>query len=235
MGMARSKGVIISVKVPINWSVMTKRTHQRLRQIVGRDTRAIRAFLGIIEQHENVLLTGRNKNRISDGELHKLTMTAIKVKTGCSQRLAVPHDMKARFPRISTNELQECRRNGVSYGQILRLGLDKQQKCECVIQLVGPRNQHSRRAGAYRFPAPGILQTRLDFSRSAQGRYGSADTNRDSSSQPENRSYNLHLGSKCIYESLGPGIETVQSILEMGASGRVCLPPRQGRYHRQRR
>jgi len=49
--MARSKGVTISVKVPINWDAMTEKKQQRLRQIVGRDTRMIRAFLGVIEQH----------------------------------------------------------------------------------------------------------------------------------------------------------------------------------------
>jgi transposase len=111
--MAQSKGVIISVKVPIKWDVMTKRTRQRLRQIVGRDTRVIRSFLGIIEQYENRFLLGRKRNRIHDGELDKLTLTALKMKAGYSQRPNVPHDMKARFPRISTNELQECRQTAV--------------------------------------------------------------------------------------------------------------------------
>jgi transposase len=61
-----------------------------------------------------MLLTGRKRNRIKDGELEKLTITAIKVKSGFSQRLSVPHDMKERFPRISANELQECRKTAVS-------------------------------------------------------------------------------------------------------------------------
>ncbi len=111
--MARSRGTTISVKVPINWDAMTRRTQQRLRQIVGRDTRVIRAFLGIIEQHENKLLTGRKKNKIHDGELDKLTITAIKVKAGSGQRTTVPHDIKQQFPRVSTNELQECRQTAV--------------------------------------------------------------------------------------------------------------------------
>ena len=120
--MVRSKGVTISVKVPINWEVMTERTKQRLRQTVGRDTRVIRAFLGIIEQHEDKLLTGRKKNRIHDGELDKLTITALKVKSGHGQRPSVPHDVKRRFPRISTNELQECRQTAVSmYESYLKL------------------------------------------------------------------------------------------------------------------
>ncbi|MFX1559089.1 MAG: hypothetical protein ACFFBL_00740, partial [Promethearchaeota archaeon] len=112
--MAHSKGVTISVKIPINWEAMTERTMQRLRQTVGRDTRVIRAFLGIIEQHEDKLLTGRKKNRIHDGELDRLTMTALKVKSGCSQRQSVPHDLKNRFPRISVNEFQECRQTAVA-------------------------------------------------------------------------------------------------------------------------
>jgi len=93
---------------------MTQRTRQRLRQIVGRDTRVIRAFLGIIEQHENKLLTGRKKNKIHDGELDELTLTAIKVKPGYGQRTAVSHNIKQRFPRISTNEIQECRQTAVA-------------------------------------------------------------------------------------------------------------------------
>jgi transposase len=112
--MAQSKYVTISVKIPINWDIMTERTKQRLRQTVGRDTRVIRAFLGIIEQHENKLLTGRKKNRIHGGELERLTLTALKVNPGYSQRLSVLHDIKTRFPRISTNEIQECRQTAVS-------------------------------------------------------------------------------------------------------------------------
>jgi IS605 OrfB family transposase len=108
---------------------MTKRTQKRLRQIVGRDTRVIRAFLGIIEQHEDMLLTGRKRNKIHDGELDKLTITALKMKSGFSQRPNVLHDMKARFPRISTNELQECRQTAVfMYESYLELRSKKWRK-----------------------------------------------------------------------------------------------------------
>ncbi|MHA2141457.1 MAG: zinc ribbon domain-containing protein [Candidatus Thorarchaeota archaeon] len=120
--MARSKGVTIAVKIPIRWDNMTARTKQRLRQTVGRDTRVIRAYLGIIEQYENKLLTGRNRDRIDDGELDKLTMTAFKVKSGYEQRTSVPHDFKVRFPRISQNEMIECRQTAVSlYESYLKL------------------------------------------------------------------------------------------------------------------
>jgi len=133
--MTQSKGVTISVKTPINWDMMTKKTQQRLRQIVGRDTRTVRAFLGIIEQHENELLTGRNIDRVRDGDLDKLTMTAIKVKSGYGQRLTVPHDLKARFPRMSQNELTECRQTAVAlYESYLKLrrkrGMKPSRPCE---------------------------------------------------------------------------------------------------------
>jgi transposase len=134
--MAQTKGVMIAVKVPIKWESMTKRTRQRLRQIVGRDTRIIRSFLGIIEQYENQLLTGRKRNRINDGELDKLTLTALRVNPGYSPRLAVPHNMKAKFPRISTNELQECRQTAVfMYESYLELRRKKGRKASrpCVV------------------------------------------------------------------------------------------------------
>ncbi|MFX1265800.1 MAG: RNA-guided endonuclease TnpB family protein [Promethearchaeota archaeon] len=112
--MGRSKGVTISVKVPVAWDKMTKRKKQRIRQIVGRDTRIIRSFLGIIEQHEAALLTGRNKTRIDDGALDCLAITAIHVTSKYQQRLSVPHDIKRRFPRCSSSEIIECRRTAIA-------------------------------------------------------------------------------------------------------------------------
>jgi transposase len=111
--MGRSNGVTISVKIPINWDLMTRRSRQRLRQITGRDTRVIRSFLGVIEQNESELLTGRNKKRIDEGILDKLTIVALRTKPGYEQRPSVPHDLKKKFPRISANELSECRRTAV--------------------------------------------------------------------------------------------------------------------------
>jgi transposase len=127
--MARSKGVTISVKVPIKWEAMTEKTRQRLRQTVGRDTRVIRAFLGIIEQHENDLLIGKSSDRISEGKVDKLTMTALKVKSGYAQRTSVPHDFKLRFPRISPNEIGECRKTAIAlYESYLKLKVKKGRK-----------------------------------------------------------------------------------------------------------
>jgi transposase len=147
--MVRSQGTTISVKVPINWDAMTQRSRQRLRQIVGRDTRVIRSFLGIIEQHEDELLTGKNKERISENELQKLTITALKVKPGHSQRPAVPHDLKARYPRMSQNEIVECRQTAVAnYESYLKLrnkrGRNASRPCEVTSSRRIPRWMFSR-------------------------------------------------------------------------------------------
>jgi transposase len=73
-----------------------------------------------------MLLTGREKNRINNGELDKLTMTALKVKSGNSQRPTVPHDFKVRFPRISLNEMSECSKTAVAlYDSYLKLKMKK--------------------------------------------------------------------------------------------------------------
>ena len=124
--MVWSQGTTISVKVPVDWDAMTNRTQQRLRQIVGRDTRVVHAFLGIIEEHENQLVIGYDQDRIDDGKLDQLTMTALRVKSGYSQRTTVPHDFKARFPRISQNEMTECRQTAVAlYESYLKLRTKK--------------------------------------------------------------------------------------------------------------
>ncbi|MBN2229951.1 MAG: transposase [Candidatus Thorarchaeota archaeon] len=120
--MARSKGVTIAVKIPIKWEAMTERTRQRLRQTIGRDTRVIHAFLGVIEEHEEELLIGKNKDRIDGSKVDQLTMTALKVKSGHEQRTTVPHDFKVRFPRISQNEMDECGLTAVAlYESYLKL------------------------------------------------------------------------------------------------------------------
>ncbi len=104
--MARSRGTIISVKVPIRWDVMTERQRTRLSRITGRDTRVIKAYLGVIERHESTLLIGGRKKRLHAGKIDELTLTATR---GSANRTSVPHDFKRRFPNISVNEFQECR------------------------------------------------------------------------------------------------------------------------------
>ncbi len=107
--MRRSSGTIVSVKVPINWERMTKRQRTRLSHITGRDTRVIRAYLGVIERHQKQLVKGDKWKRIDIVQLDRLTLTALRHKDPKRRRLEVPHDFKARFPNISVNELQECR------------------------------------------------------------------------------------------------------------------------------
>jgi transposase len=107
--MSRSKGTIVSVKVPIKWESITNRQHTRLSQITGRDTRVIRAYLGIINNHEQELIVGKTRRRIDSGALDRLTLTALRHKDPSLRRISVPHDFKARFQNISQNELQECR------------------------------------------------------------------------------------------------------------------------------
>jgi transposase len=110
----RSKGTIISVKVPIRWDSMTDRQKTRLNRITGRDSRVIKAFLGVIERHEKSLLTGRKQTKIDASRLERLTITATR---GGANRVHVPHDFKKHFPNISANELQECRDTAIAMWQ----------------------------------------------------------------------------------------------------------------------
>jgi IS605 OrfB family transposase len=112
--MGRSKGTIISVKVPIRWDSMTDRQKTRLNRITGRDTRVIKAYLGVIEHHENELLTVRKRTRLDSSKLDELTLTASR---GKATRSTVPHDFKVRFPNISANEFQECRDTAIAMWQ----------------------------------------------------------------------------------------------------------------------
>ena len=112
--MGRSKGTIISVKVPIKWNSMTDRQKTRLNRITGRDSRVIKGYLGVIERHENELLTGSKQTRIDASKLDELTLTASRGKSNRSQ---VPHDFKIRFPNISVNEFQECRDTAIAMWQ----------------------------------------------------------------------------------------------------------------------
>ncbi|MGY5858176.1 MAG: transposase [Candidatus Thorarchaeota archaeon] len=112
--MGRSKGMIISVKVPIKWNSMTDRQKTRLNQITGRDTRVIKAYLGVIERNESKLLTGKKRTRIDASKLDGFTLTATRGKANRSQVL---HDFKNRFPNISVNEFQECRDTAIAMWQ----------------------------------------------------------------------------------------------------------------------
>jgi IS605 OrfB family transposase len=115
--MVRSKGCVISVKVPVKWDAMTQNDRTRLSRITSRDSRVIRAFLGVIAHHEKELLVGKRKKKIDGGKLEKLTITAERFNDPTKKRLIVPHDFKKRFPNISVNELQECRQVAVAMWQ----------------------------------------------------------------------------------------------------------------------
>jgi transposase len=127
--MANSDAPVITVKIPIAWKEMTSSSRKRLEQITGRDSRVIHALFGIIEENEKDLLRGKAKNRIDESKLHAMTMTALRVFDGQEPRLDVPHDLKEQFPRISANELTECRRVAVAnYESYLALRAKKWRK-----------------------------------------------------------------------------------------------------------
>lgn len=107
--MLRSTGTLVSVKVPINWEMMTERQRTRLDRISSRDTRVIKAYLGVIERNKKALVIGDKYKKIDFVLLDRLTLTALRARDPSKRRLTVPHDFKARFRNISVNELQECR------------------------------------------------------------------------------------------------------------------------------
>ncbi|OLS27397.1 MAG: hypothetical protein HeimC2_12370, partial [Candidatus Heimdallarchaeota archaeon LC_2] len=94
------KGVITSVTVPINYSIVGKYELRRLTQIVKRDSHVIDKYLGIIQYHQKFLL--QFKKGEYSGKLDELTLS-----TRHGRR--PQHDLKSKFPRISHNELLECR------------------------------------------------------------------------------------------------------------------------------
>ena len=112
--MGRSKGTVISIKVPIKWTSMTDRQKTQLNRTTGRDSRVIRAYLGVIERYEEELLTGSKQTRINASKMDVFTLTASR---GKASRSSVPHDFKVRFPNISVNEFQECRDTAIAMWQ----------------------------------------------------------------------------------------------------------------------
>jgi IS605 OrfB family transposase len=102
------------VKVPIRWDSMTDRQKTRINRITGRDTRVVKAYLGVIERHEDLLLTGRKRTKLDASKLDGLTLTASK---GKANRSDVLHDFKVRFSNISANEFQECRDTAIAMWQ----------------------------------------------------------------------------------------------------------------------
>ncbi|MGY5873824.1 MAG: transposase, partial [Candidatus Thorarchaeota archaeon] len=135
--MGRSSGVMTTVKVPINWEVMTERQKKRLSRITSRDTSVVKAYLGVIERHERDLLVGKNKKRLDAGKIDELTLR--------TDTRSVPHDFKDRFPNISTNELQECRETAMAMWQVyLALGKNKPLQAKGYSSKKLPRHMFTR-------------------------------------------------------------------------------------------
>ncbi len=135
--MGRSSGVMTTVKVPVRWDVMTERQKTRLSRITGRDTRVIKAYLGVIEKHERNLLAGTNKKQLDAGKLDELTLR--------TDTKNVPHDFKQRFPNISTNELQECRETAIAMWKVyLALGRNKPLQAKGYSSRKLPRHMFTR-------------------------------------------------------------------------------------------
>ncbi|OLS26463.1 MAG: hypothetical protein HeimC2_14800 [Candidatus Heimdallarchaeota archaeon LC_2] len=110
--MARKNKISTSVIVSIDTSKLSHQNKQRLRQILGRDSRIISRYIGVIEDNRKELVEYKEKKngkisiKIDKGKLDQLTCTT-------SDRKIVVHDLKIQFPRISLNELKECRDTAV--------------------------------------------------------------------------------------------------------------------------
>ncbi|MGY5854486.1 MAG: hypothetical protein RTU92_13040, partial [Candidatus Thorarchaeota archaeon] len=136
--MGRSSGVMATVKVPIRWDVMTDRQKTRLSRITSRDTRVVKAYLGVIERHEKTLLVGKRKKRLDAGKIDKLTLRT-------DDRPWVPHDFKKKFRNISVNELQECRETAIAMWRVyLALGGKKPLRAKGYSSRKLPRHMFKR-------------------------------------------------------------------------------------------
>jgi IS605 OrfB family transposase len=104
--------VTTAVKVQIDTSNMSQKDTQRLRQILGRDTRIINRYIGILEGNkENLVKYTHKKNGEIIIKIDLRTLDEITSTT--KDRTLVQHDLKKQFPRISLNELKECRDTAV--------------------------------------------------------------------------------------------------------------------------
>ncbi|MCE7736115.1 MAG: transposase, partial [Candidatus Heimdallarchaeota archaeon] len=110
--MTQRNQITTSVKVLINTILLGQKNKQRLRQILGRDSRIISRYIGVIEDNRKDLVEYKEKKngkisiKIDKGKLDQLTCTT-------SDRNIVNHDLKTQFPRISLNEMKECRDTAV--------------------------------------------------------------------------------------------------------------------------
>jgi len=98
-----------AIQVPIKWDKMSRSHQLRYHRMQKRDSNIIKKYLGIIKkEHDNlVTISKRDKYQIDTGLLDRLTLTT-------KSRRKVMYDLKSKYPRISTDELQECRESAIS-------------------------------------------------------------------------------------------------------------------------
>jgi len=116
--------VITSHPIRIDMDRIEPTTKARLDQILGRDYRIIRKYLNVIKANKGTIIseTKAGKKYVNKSALDQLTATT-------DLRLFVKHDFKHLFPRISLNEMKECRDEAVAcFDSYLAMGKSKHFK-----------------------------------------------------------------------------------------------------------
>ncbi len=106
-----------AIQVPINWDKMSQSQQSRHKRMQKRDSHIIKKYLAIIKKEHDTLVTisKRGKYQIDTTLLDQITLTT---KNRCN----VKYDLKDKYTRISTDELQECRESAVgTYKSYLEL------------------------------------------------------------------------------------------------------------------
>lgn len=93
--------MLTTVKLKLN--SLNKKQQYRLKKILARDTRIIKKIINLIKENEDILV---NKSKRGNYYIRRKDMVDLFVST--SNREEVKHDLKAKFIRISHNELVEC-------------------------------------------------------------------------------------------------------------------------------
>ncbi len=102
--------VIVSMSLPAQADLMPMLKEQiEPKMKYGIQQGFIKKYLGIIKKEHNTLVTisKRGKYQIDTGLLDQITLTT-------KNRRNIKYDLKDKYPRISTDELQECRESAVS-------------------------------------------------------------------------------------------------------------------------
>ena len=112
--MALNNDLVTSICIELDIKSIDSKVLRRLKQILGRDARGMRKYLDLIEIYEKDIFeevkNKKTKKTSLKVDLVKLdTLTLTTKKSIKDNRIKVPHDLKKLFPRISHNELLECR------------------------------------------------------------------------------------------------------------------------------